>query len=45
MLLGCGGSGETGHVQVGDGTKAEVKTRADVYRERALEKKKTTPRR
>ena len=41
---GCGGSPDGSQVQVGDATKAEVKTRADLYKERALQKRKNAKR-
>ncbi len=45
-VLGCGRSRDDTHVEIGDGTKAEVKARAEVYKERALLKKQQkTPKR
>jgi len=44
--LGCGGSRDGDHVQIGDATKSEVKARAEAYRARALlKKKKAAPKR
>jgi hypothetical protein len=44
-LLGCGNSGDGTNVEIGDATKAEAKSRAEMYKARALEKKKGGPKR
>jgi hypothetical protein len=44
-LLGCDSSGGGTNVKVGDATKAENKARAELYKERALEKKQASKKR
>ncbi|MHC5540571.1 hypothetical protein ACYOEI_20310 [Singulisphaera rosea] len=38
-FLGCGGSNDGNHVEISDATKAEVKSRAEMYRSRVSQKK------
>jgi hypothetical protein len=38
--MGCGDSQDDSQVKIGEATKAEAKARAEMYREKALEKKR-----
>jgi hypothetical protein len=44
-LVGCGNSEDGTNVTIGEATKAEAKARAEMYRERALLKNKSAPKR
>jgi len=40
LLVGCGSSGDDTHIQIGEATQAEVQSRAEGYKARALEKRR-----